>query len=426
MPVIGIFNTNLNTQEINKRVELPPENKFFNTLPYDFFGDYSNPEFWVHSKNDEIVYEKPNDISDWEYVESYIGKGIKSFVEYTDKYNRYLIDNNGYSKAKYVVEYLDFINGFENTEKFDGLDSKWTLLDISYYLEDWIVWNSNEVQEYDIALGRVITNDDIELSWTVETKEGLSGTTTITENKDGLLNFEMIEYKVFNEVIIKDLSGGNYKYKFVDQPISKEAKYNSVTKSWEYDIYKINRSILPYLKASIDVLFGKLMFIHNEFIKNFNLESKFIEFKNKFDEGIYRLLNLEFIFKYGFDEIEHDINQGYYEIESIKKSDYQIKHYELVENKWVLINNNSKQNREMSSYQSIKTEIAVLESATTSQGQIYTKFKPGLELYVPPNLIHGNTESSILMISLVTVGTIGLIIISGVVIFFIIKKKKNE
>ncbi len=49
------------------------------TLPTDFFGDYSHPEFWVEKETREVTYQRPSNTSLYDYHFSYEGRGKRTF-----------------------------------------------------------------------------------------------------------------------------------------------------------------------------------------------------------------------------------------------------------------------------------------------------------------------------------------------------------
>ncbi|NQX83495.1 MAG: hypothetical protein HRS50_02190, partial [Mycoplasmataceae bacterium] len=273
---IGIFNNkSLNTKIINQQIKSDPENKFPDALPYDFFGDYSHPEFWYKPSTGEVVYEDPNSAA-YLQKDAYIGQGIKTFAEYTTQYNKAV--QKGY-EGHYNNKYHDFIINSDNINGFIGLDSNWLLLDVSYYLEDWIVWNSNEKQNYDVVIGRSIINEDVYLRW---------GSHSIIDDLDKFDNKFVKDYMKFGNISI--MGPETYGYWFVNQPISNEGKYNGFTNDWDYKIYELSRLIFPEEKASAVDKFDYID-IHNEFSTNFDLNSEFDDFKEKANEEIYLDLN---------------------------------------------------------------------------------------------------------------------------------------
>ena len=420
---IGIFNNkSLNTKIINQQIKSDPENKFPDALPYDFFGDYSHPEFWYKPSTGEVVYEDPNSAA-YLQKDAYTGQGIKTFTEYTSQYNKEV--KKGY-EGHYNNNYHDFIINPDNINGFIGLDPNWTLLDVSYYLEDWIVWNSNEIQNYDDLYndGNKILNSDIYLQ--------LDGKSIVDDVEEFYGKF----IRDFDEwyVMLSSIDRPRTIYFFKEQPISDEGIYEGIPEAWEYEIYELSRLIFPEEKASAVDKFDYTD-IHNEFSTNFDLNSEFDDFKEKANEEIYLDLNKDFLndsntdYPHGVEDIEHDINQGYYEIETIKYSDYNVVYYELVESNgntgWIIINN---ENRTLESFEMIKLKIVVDDSITTSSSGWHTKFNPSRELYVPPTPFVPEEKGipSIFIIIFITIGIASAIIVTGGIIYLVTRNRNKS
>ena len=465
-PLVGNFN-NLDNHIVDKKVKPTPENKFSDALPYDFFGDYSHPEFWI--SGDDIYYHNPSGGSEeWPDVEAYEGIGIKSFTNYTKEYNKYLLDNGGYVDADYVDQYYDIVTA-EYIDGFHYLDPNWTLLDISYYLEDWIVWNCNEVQNYDNEIGRLINNNDVDLYWDLYIgNEYISG--TINNGKGDFT--KQISYYRFVKIGVNH----NYYYSFEEQPISNEPKYDGISKDWNYDIYDLERLILPkanYSKENIDNKISEKE--AHEYLVNYDYQSSRWEETSRVEESdfygayynkmsgfeaqtnrlIFEVLNKDdpLVNKYGWDylkaqdEIISNENESHY-IGYISQSDYDI-NYEISDDgvTWTSANTLGEHHHKdstsqewvtdydpvdvvLSSIEYLRISINLKETTRTNEGAIRETFKPKLEWGIEqePNIdpvISDKNDSSLLFFWII--GILGAILIIGLVIYAIHKRREiNE
>ncbi len=345
-------------------------NPFEDAFPKTFFGDYSNPEFWSNSKTNEIVYQNPQN-DEFIYHEQYDGIGIWFFNSKTMLFNHALISN--YEGAKYQNKYKSFVTTSENKDGFLGLDPNWSVLDVSYYLEDWIVWNCNEFLNYDNSvieggIGRSITNEDINLKW---------GDYSLTTNKDLLENTKISEYKTLGDYLSigTDDSELKYYFYFKDQPLSKKPIYSEEQKAWIYQIYPISKTIFPTNKIVIGNNVSNLDF-HLNFRQKLSLNSDLNDFDLWAKNYLYQAINRDFIKFYGSDQIEHDYTEGYFPLESINQQNSSIQFYDANDN---LINVN-RSNLSLSEYQMIKVKL-VVNSTPTSIAQEYNNiFFPKNEL----------------------------------------------
>lgn len=236
-----------NTQIVESKIEV--ENPFSEALPYDFWGDYSHPEFWEDKATHEIVWSNPFS-DDYYHHKAYKGMGNLALKLYTGEYN--FAVKNGYA-GKYTGFYKDFATSKENINGFYKFEPDWSLLWVSMYLEDWIVWNCNEVQAYDGLVNREITNEDINLEWNGN---------SIHDNLGELNRVNLKNYRNFADGIsIGNPSTSNYQYHyyFVQQPLNDAGEDigTSPRKDWTYFIYPLERLILDENEPKISAL-GKI------------------------------------------------------------------------------------------------------------------------------------------------------------------------
>ena len=472
--LVGNFN-NLDNHIVNKEVKKTPENKFSNALPYDFFGDYSHPKLWV--SGDDVYYHNPSGGSEeWPDVEAHEGIGIKSFTNYTKEYNKYLLNNGGYDDADYVDQYYGIVTD-EYIDGFNYLDPYWKLLDISYYLEDWIVWNINEVQNYDDKFnsGVAYDNDDVSLLWAGKINGKFTGT-TIKKNENNFLDHKISEYDYFQDLGIGRFDGKGYGYWFKDQPISNEADYDFISDEFGYDIYDLERLILPkcdYSKENIDNKISEKE--AHEYLVNYDYQSsrweetsrveqsdfygayynKMSGFEAQTNRLIFEVLNKDdpLVNKYGWDylkaqdEIISNENESHY-IGYISQSDYDI-NYEISDDgvTWTSANTLGEHHHKdstsqewvtdydpvdvvLSSIEYLRISINLKETTRTNKGAIRETFKPKLEWGIEqePNIdpvISDKNDSSLLFFWII--GILGAILIIGLVIYAIHKRREiNE
>lgn len=396
-------------QKIDSRVENP----FAEALPYDFWGDYSNAEFWEDNATHEIVWENPWSDA-YHYHPAYNGDGHQSFHDYTGAFNLALV--NGY-RGLYEEHYKAFAISAENVEGFWGLEPDWTLLDVSYYVEDWIVWNSNEVQNYDDDIGRPLTNEDISFEWSGK---------SIFDDGDELSKVLVKDYKdVADNITIGDQSSSlGYFYFFEQQPLSSEPKYIGISDDWNYEIYPLDRLILPEKKAGIE---GKINEgeLHKTFSDNFKLDDEFKMFRDWMSDRIYLEINRDFIDLYGVNEIEHNINQEYYEIESINHEHLKINYYEIDGTGEKKLINEMDSNIKLKEFEQIEIEATVVGGIVIENGVFTSNFVPSEEL--PPLPIPPKNNTKIILILIFCLFLVFFILVMCFFIFwFNLKENKNK
>ncbi len=244
------FNLTILTYQDQFNASIKTDNLFEKALPYDFFGDYSHAKFWEEKTTHKITWSDP-DSNDYLFHHMHGGTGHQSFYMFTMAFHKAI--STGY-KGQYFDQYKDFLfsdnhiisdNG--DIEGFWGLEPNWTLLDVSYYLEDWIVWNANEVQNYDFILGSPLLNSDINLAWSNK---------TINANANQLDKVLIKDY----QTVASNLSIGNhtnslgYVYQFQQQPLNNEAIYDNLNNDWIYQIYPLERLIINNDTSKINAI----------------------------------------------------------------------------------------------------------------------------------------------------------------------------
>ncbi len=390
----------------SQNVEAKATNPFAEALPYDFWGDYSNAEFWEDNATHEIVWENPYSAA-YHYHPAYNGNGHQSFHDYTGAFNLALV--NGYS-GFYEKHYKAFATSDENVEGFWGLEPDWTLLDVSYYVEDWIVWNSNEVQNYDDYIGRPVTNEDISFEWSGK---------SIVDDADELSKVLVKDYKdVADNISIGNALTSNYGYLyyFEQQPLSSEGTNIGIPprEDWKYKIYPLDRLILPENKAGIEGKINEKQ-LHTIFANDFNLDDKFKMFREWIDDKVYLDINRDFIDVYGIEAIEHDINQKYYEIEAINQEHLEINYYEIDEAGDKKLISEEENNTKLQEFEQIEMEVIVSEGIVIESGKFISNFYPNKELFSPPPIPPTPTEDNIIKKIIVLITALGFLFL---ILFF--------
>lgn len=348
---------------------------FSEALPRSFFGDYSNPDFWSNLDTQEIVYQDPQS-DDFIFHPHHNGIGIWFFDAKTMVFHAALSHNY---EAKYQDQYKSFVTQDAFKNGFLGIDPNWSILDLSYYLEDWIVWNCNESLDYDRpvsdgGVGRTITNDDINLKW---------GNFSLKEDKAILRDTKIHDYRNLGEYISIGSNDIDWKYLYyyTNQPLSTMAGYDGSQKAWIYQIYPLDRIIYPSVKPIITDYVSNLEF-HKVFREQLTLENNMNDFANWVETYLYQTVNRDFINLYGAENIDHTYQEGYYDLESINHQNSSLSFYDS-NNRPILIAKNS---TPLSSYKEIKIKM-VVESSETSIGQEYNN------IFFPLNELVFNFES---------------------------------
>ncbi len=305
-------------------------------FPIDFFGDYSYDEHWIDYLNGEIFYEEPMNSGGYDYYPEYIGEGITTFKNYTKEFNQAII--SGYN-PHYKSRYIEEVN--ENPNGFIILDEDWKIVNFSSYIEDWVIWNWNEVLDKDNDdSSQTATNDFIDTSVdggffsSIEELEEEEYNSTLKDSKITTIGIRNQYYLNFEE-------NPNFLWE------------GSGAKS--YNTYPLEEKLLPPTnKDSIsdrDINYDH----YHEWIQN-NLDqgSTITEYSYWFESNIINELNKDFIEKYGYDELGHDYEQGFHQIEDIRRENLEISYYELNNEEWIEINDYE---LEFSNFKEVKTIV---------------------------------------------------------------------
>ncbi len=414
--IINLSTSNSNFDKfdnsIAKEVEWTEE-----ALPTDFFGDYNHPEFWINTGTNEIFYEKPQTPGMYDYYPEYEGKGITTFTNYTKSFNQAII--NGYDPY-YKDRYINTIES--NPNGFKALNSNWTLLDFSSYMEDWIIWNWNEVldkDKNDSSQKATNSGEIFDISfWGYTSYDTIN---EMEENGNGDLTLKEIE--------ISNLGiNSEYYLSFEKQPIFSWSE-DQLGIAKYYSTYKLEEKILPPTEKE-SILDANINYSHyHEWLQsNLDQGNEFKTYKDWFEKNIILELNKDFIEEYGESELGHDYNQGYHQIEDIRLDDLDITYYELENNTWKEIEEN-KYDENLSNFLEIKTVVKTKNTNIffNENEEISFTLNVKEELKVPEKITNpGNKQEQ--MMKIIEISMIVLIVLSiliSIPIYFIFFRKNN-
>jgi len=397
-----------------------PDPIFDNALPYDFFGDYSHPEFWTDSHKASsitrhLIWKFDAKLPYREHHDAYPGVGILSWTKHTKDYNQAVL------KKHYNHHWSDYMPWLEaNPNGFRFIDTKKIKLKVfAEYIEDWIVWNWNT--HLHKTSKKHITNDDVDLNTKYLCKLpkwNSSRIKNIDENlllKDSAikagLNFSYLwdsDKKFGYSMYALEMNFNNHNLPN-QAPWQKIIYWNKGEELWrDIDVNSVTRLFLPQWRNDItkhinnkqlSIWFNQMgkikhwsnydyMPVYKESFSSFlngyyyNTNSNDVKNEQAYQIGlkdeINKILNKDFIHYYKDREslqplrpkawIDDDDDQGFYgDSNPFKKTDYNIDYFYKLNNSWIPILENS--GKKLYSLNLIKIKITSPENARTIGGK---------------------------------------------------------
>ncbi len=280
-------------------------------------------------------------------------------------------------------------------------------------MEDWVIWNWNENLDMSTTIDATKLGFDIIVNSVHYTVERLMG-----DNSD-------IGNSTLGDTHIEELGVNDQYYIMFDEKPTLEFETKPLWETKHFSTYTLEEKLLPPTEQySISIDDVDEEYYHEKIKDDFDENTHFYEYKKWFEDNIINELNKDFIEEYGYDELGHDYEQGFHQIEDIRRENLEISYYELNNNIWTEIEEN-RNDEYLINFNEIKTKIKVNDNNVffKKDQEISLTFEPSNEI------INYNKRSKLIRTTSLTIFVIFIliiVIIASLYAYFVVRPKNNK